>query len=145
MLLQARDLKISFVGYFYPDGIIKNDGFSTPQIDGTTSKETLYSSSQGYLSIGQLTLQLRDSTSTRLLSVVLTHSLSLSLSLSHPLPSSFLYPKVLLRVVGQSLLSFVSSFDLDESRRPASVNGCPLFWMQGVQTHIGFSAFDTCR
>jgi hypothetical protein len=34
------------VGYFYPDEIIKYDKFSTPQIDGAISKETLYSSSQ---------------------------------------------------------------------------------------------------
>jgi hypothetical protein len=37
-----------FVGYFYPDGIVKYDGFSTFQIDRTISKETLYSSSQRY-------------------------------------------------------------------------------------------------
>jgi hypothetical protein len=28
--------------YFYPDGIIKYDGFSTFQVDGTISKETLF-------------------------------------------------------------------------------------------------------
>jgi hypothetical protein len=41
-------INIAYVGYFYSDGIIKYDGFSTPQIDGTISKETLYSSSQRY-------------------------------------------------------------------------------------------------
>jgi len=34
--------------YFYPNGIIKYDGFSTPQVDGTISKEILYLSSEGY-------------------------------------------------------------------------------------------------
>jgi len=37
-----------YVKYFYQDGIVKYDESSTPQIDGTISKETLYSSSQRY-------------------------------------------------------------------------------------------------
>jgi hypothetical protein len=32
--------------YFYPNGIVKYDKSSTPQIEETISKETLYSSSQ---------------------------------------------------------------------------------------------------
>jgi len=30
-----------YVGYFYPDGIIKYDGSSMPRIDGTISKKIL--------------------------------------------------------------------------------------------------------
>jgi len=38
----AFSRKVKTVGDIsIPDGIIKCDGFSTPQIDGTTSKETL--------------------------------------------------------------------------------------------------------
>jgi hypothetical protein len=79
----------SNAGYFYSDGIVKYDRFSTSQIDNRFA--------------------VRDSTITRLLSITLYHShyltlllLFYSLSLSHPLPSPFLYPKMMLylRVVG---------------------------------------------
>jgi hypothetical protein len=42
------EISINNVGYLYPDGIVEYDG-SSPQIDRTTSKETLYSSSQRYV------------------------------------------------------------------------------------------------
>jgi hypothetical protein len=37
-----------YIGYFYPDGIVKYDGFSMPQIDGTINKTDFYSPLQRY-------------------------------------------------------------------------------------------------
>jgi len=99
-----------YVGYLcriIPDGIIKYDGFSTPQIDGTISKETILLR-KDITSLDRLadstappfaTLQLLDYCLSHLRH---SHALSALYSLPHPLPSSFLYPKVVLhlRVVG---------------------------------------------
>jgi hypothetical protein len=46
--MAIRDEIFDILYILYPDGIVKYDRFSTPQIDKTLSKETLYSSSQRY-------------------------------------------------------------------------------------------------
>jgi len=171
--------------YFYPDGIIKYDGFSTPQIDGTISKETLYSSSQGYNAkisqdrLGWLyrlrrlrfynystiiapfsrTVALLLSFSHRLLSYShrcysrIAITTNFTFLLPHPMPSPFLYPKMMLhlRVVGQSLHIIIRSGWITSTRvstvsfavvlcsgriRPTHARARRLLWLQ---------AFDTCR
>jgi hypothetical protein len=41
-MLSSHENTRIYVEYFYPDGIVKYDGSSTPQIDGTISKGTLF-------------------------------------------------------------------------------------------------------
>jgi hypothetical protein len=97
--------------YFYSDGTVKYDGFSTPRIDKTISKKTLYSSSRGYNArISRETKPHRLRDSTRLLSHtlfrltlclvfrMLSHNDSHSRILTRLLP----YPKMMLhfRIVG---------------------------------------------
>jgi hypothetical protein len=113
-----------YVGDFYPDGIIKYDGFSTSQIDRTISKETipLRKDITSLDRLADYSTAIRNSTITRLPSVTHCVMLSHCLSLPQPLLSFFLYPRVVLhlRVVNRyyhSLLSFDRITSSRESQR----------------------------
>jgi len=131
-----------YVGYLYPDGIIKYDGSSPPQIDETVNKETLYSSLQRYLDrlADSTRFAIHDSTSTRCSYCIVTtlapFTHTLSVTLCHSLlPSSFMYPNVVLhfRVVGQSLHIIIQSGRITSShRRQGFLPRLSFVWMRCI-------------
>jgi hypothetical protein len=110
-----------FVGYFYPDGIVRYDLFlATPQIDRTISKETIYSSSQRY-NISRCWLA--DSTASPFATLQL---LDYSITLSHTV-SSLLPQDILKNGATFQNCRLIATYHLDESRRPASFRASTVF------------------
>jgi len=99
---------LTIVGYFYRDGIIKYDGFSRTQVDGTISKETIRlhkDTTQRYLDRLSWLYRLRRSWLYNLLDYLHALSVILLLSFCCTFYSWPFYTQVMphLRIVDQSL------------------------------------------